>query len=240
MQSQRTDLLAGKVALVTGASRGIGRAIALAFARNGAEVAVTARDTSRLEPVTSDLHSLRAGAHAISADFEDPEATEHVIEETLSAFGRIDILVNNAALIHPPLDLIDFDPDEVTRRRDALDANAIQSTLEWISDAELTALMERLPLAQQQVLLLRYLVDLTTADIAEVLGRKAESVRQLEHRARAQAAVEVAVDVGLRDSLEDAACDSHGGAVGGRRAGAGRVSARRPSSTSWGMASDTK
>ena len=96
--------LAGKAALVTGASRGIGLAIAELFARAGADVCVTARDQDGLDRAVASLDAAcrRAGAdsgraigHAGSVD--DTEATRECVERVVDAFGGVDILVNNAA-----------------------------------------------------------------------------------------------------------------------------------------------
>lgn len=90
--------LAGKVALVTGASRGIGRAIALALARQGADVAVCARTESALQEVAGEVTSLGRRAFAAVADLADRSSADRVVAETVDALGRLDILVNNAGI----------------------------------------------------------------------------------------------------------------------------------------------
>ncbi len=102
--------LADKVALVTGASQGIGRAVALAFGRGGAKVVVTARTTGALEALAAQIRDMGVEALAVTADLSLETDIQRLNDEALSHFGRIDLLVNNAALIHPPLDLVDFDP----------------------------------------------------------------------------------------------------------------------------------
>jgi NAD(P)-dependent dehydrogenase (short-subunit alcohol dehydrogenase family) len=102
--------LGDKVALVTGASQGIGRAIALAFGREGAKVVVTARTTGALEALVTQISDMGVEALAVTADLSLETDIQRLSDEALSHFGRIDLLVNNAALIHPPLELVDFDP----------------------------------------------------------------------------------------------------------------------------------
>ena len=112
MTTSLEGVLAGKVALVSGSSRGMGKAIAVAFARNGASVAVTARTASALDDVVAEIRNLGADAIAVPADLEDTEGLPRIVEAVISNFGRLDILVNNAGLIKPFKDLVDFTPDE--------------------------------------------------------------------------------------------------------------------------------
>src|SRR3974390_194018 len=94
-----TRELSGRVAIVTGAGRNIGRAIALSLADAGAAVVVNARaNRSEAEHVASEIE--RAGGKAIAyiADVTDPEAVEKMAAAASERFGRIDILVNNAAV----------------------------------------------------------------------------------------------------------------------------------------------
>jgi 3-oxoacyl-[acyl-carrier protein] reductase len=84
--------LEGKAVIVTGASRGIGRAIAQTLALEGARVALVARSTDALEASTREL----PGSVAIAADLREPDAAEQVIAATLERYGRLDALVNNA------------------------------------------------------------------------------------------------------------------------------------------------
>ena len=99
----------GKVVLVTGASRGIGRAIAIAFAAQEASVVVHYRKAK--DSAKSTLEAMRAGNHkAVAADVGDPEQARILVDETVRSLGRIDVLVNNAGIFehHPPHDT-DFD-----------------------------------------------------------------------------------------------------------------------------------
>jgi len=88
--------LGGRVALVTGGSQGIGRAIALTLAAEGADVSICARRTEPLESVASEVRELGREVVAISADVATADGAKAVIDATQEQFGRVDILVNNA------------------------------------------------------------------------------------------------------------------------------------------------
>ena len=89
--------LAGKVALVTGASRGIGEAIAHAYARNGAQVVLASRKQADLDTVAQAITEAGGQATAIAAHTGDSEAVDALIQQTLDTYGGLDIVVNNAA-----------------------------------------------------------------------------------------------------------------------------------------------
>ncbi|SFA41921.1 3-oxoacyl-[acyl-carrier-protein] reductase [Parageobacillus thermantarcticus] len=92
-------MLQGKVALVTGASRGIGRAIALELARQGAKVAVNyAGSEAKANEVVEEIKNMGGEAFAIQADVSDAKAVEQMVKAVLERFERIDILVNNAGI----------------------------------------------------------------------------------------------------------------------------------------------
>lgn len=99
--------LAGKVALVTGASRGIGKAIALGFAKAGADVIVNSRSLPELEKVAEEVRALDHRSLAVPASIATKSDVERLVETSLREFGTIDILVNNAAMniLAPLLDL---------------------------------------------------------------------------------------------------------------------------------------
>jgi NAD(P)-dependent dehydrogenase (short-subunit alcohol dehydrogenase family) len=89
--------LRGAVVLITGASRGLGREFALAFAEEGARVAICARDAVKLEDVAAAARARGAECLTIEADLLEGPACQRVIDETAAHFGRLDVLVNNAS-----------------------------------------------------------------------------------------------------------------------------------------------
>jgi NAD(P)-dependent dehydrogenase (short-subunit alcohol dehydrogenase family) len=94
-----TDEMRGKVALVTGASSGIGRAAALKFGAEGARVAVVARRAARLAEVVAAVEADGGQALAIAADVTDERDIERIVRETVEHWGGIDVLVNAAGII---------------------------------------------------------------------------------------------------------------------------------------------
>ena len=105
--------LQGKVALITGASKGLGQAIALAFAREGAALALCARGELALHTVATECRLLGAEVLAVPADVANPADRERLVSLTLARFGGVDVLVNNASTLGPtPLPLLtDTDPE---------------------------------------------------------------------------------------------------------------------------------
>ncbi|MFZ2471527.1 MAG: 3-oxoacyl-ACP reductase family protein [Methanothrix sp.] len=104
--------LSGLVAMVTGSSRGIGRAIALAFARSGANLAVAYnQNADRAEVVSAEIRSLGGNAIVLQLDVSARASIRRAIEDTVDAFGHIDILVNNAGILQqkPFLEITDED-----------------------------------------------------------------------------------------------------------------------------------
>ncbi|MGQ0430873.1 MAG: SDR family NAD(P)-dependent oxidoreductase [Microthrixaceae bacterium] len=106
------DLALGdRVAIVTGASQGIGRAIALALATEGADLVLAARRRPGLDAVAAEVEALGRRAHVVQADVASPDGASVIVDAVVDAFGRVDILVNNAGKGHPKamLELTDDD-----------------------------------------------------------------------------------------------------------------------------------
>src|ERR1700751_5060382 len=108
--------LEGRVALVTGASRGIGRPIALALAEAGADVAVNyRRDAGAADETVKEIQALGRKAKAYSASVENWDEDQAMVAEVLADFGKIDILVNNAGIASRGQSVADTDPAEMER-----------------------------------------------------------------------------------------------------------------------------
>src|SRR5438045_3830909 len=90
--------LADRVALITGSGRGIGRAIALGYAKEGARIAAVARTTAELQSLQEEIRDLGRSVLTIVADLADPATPARVFAEVESSFGGVDILVNNAGV----------------------------------------------------------------------------------------------------------------------------------------------
>jgi NAD(P)-dependent dehydrogenase (short-subunit alcohol dehydrogenase family) len=91
--------LSGKTAIVTGAGRGIGRACALALAREGADVAVSARTQSEIDAVAREIEGIGRRALAVAGDVSCEEDVARLADAVLGAWGRVDVLVNNAGAV---------------------------------------------------------------------------------------------------------------------------------------------
>ena len=105
--------LQGAAVVVTGASRGIGAALALAFADEGAKVGICARDRGRLDAVAEQIRSRGAECLALAGDLTDADFCRDVVDRTAAAFGRLDVLVNNASA------QVDNSPDTLEAATDA-------------------------------------------------------------------------------------------------------------------------
>src|SRR5215472_10793675 len=91
--------LSGKVALITGGGTGIGRAIALAFAREGASVAIAGRRLEKLKEVTSEIAKSGGQAIALECDVTRAQDAERAVSSTSAKFGKLNVLVNNAGTL---------------------------------------------------------------------------------------------------------------------------------------------
>jgi NAD(P)-dependent dehydrogenase (short-subunit alcohol dehydrogenase family) len=103
--------LSGKLALVTGASKGLGKAMALALAKSGATIALVSRDAEKLKSVASEIASLDGSAAAFVADVTDEEQVLRLEREVSQQLGRVQILINNAGL-NIRKHLVDFTLEE--------------------------------------------------------------------------------------------------------------------------------
>ena len=93
--------LKDRVALITGAGRGIGRAIALAYAKEGASLALAARTLSELEETAREAEALGALTHVVQVDVTNEEEVAEMVRQTVERFSTIDVLVNNAGAVGP-------------------------------------------------------------------------------------------------------------------------------------------
>ena len=110
--------LAGKVALVTGASAGIGQATARALAREGASLVLTARREDRLQALVAEIEGLGARAIYVAGDAREEQTARQCADEAVKAFGRIDILINNAGVGNYK-NLVDTSAEEYDEMMDA-------------------------------------------------------------------------------------------------------------------------
>ena len=112
-------MLEGKVALVTGASQGLGRALALAYAGEGASLVLNSRSEGSIRPVAEEAGSLGTEVLAVTADVAKGEDVEKMVRAAVERFGRVDVLVNNAGLLGPRVAIEDYPEDEWRRVIDA-------------------------------------------------------------------------------------------------------------------------
>ena len=103
--------LDGQVAIITGGSKGIGKAIADSYSAEGCSVVLAARTQSDVEEAASQIRDSGGQALAVVADVASESDVDRMVASTLSEFGRVDILVNNAAAIHGPIPAVDLDID---------------------------------------------------------------------------------------------------------------------------------
>ena len=107
-----TKLLHGKVAVISGAGRGIGRAIALGFAKAGADIAICARSSDALEEVKEQVQKIGQTCFTSALDIADPEAVAHFCDDVIAHYGTVNILVNNAGAYQDRGAFIASEPEE--------------------------------------------------------------------------------------------------------------------------------
>src|SRR3712207_489085 len=91
-------MLEGKVAMITGASQGLGRALALAYAKEGAQIVINSRQRESIGPVAEEAESMGAEVLALAADVARSADVERLVGTATQRFGRVDVLVNNAGV----------------------------------------------------------------------------------------------------------------------------------------------
>jgi NAD(P)-dependent dehydrogenase (short-subunit alcohol dehydrogenase family) len=111
-EKEREMLLKEQRAIVTGGGRGIGRGIALRFAREGAAVLVAARTAAEIAAVAEEIHAAGGRAASVAADVALPAECERVYRAAIEQFGRVDILVNNAGVLGPVSAVEEITPEE--------------------------------------------------------------------------------------------------------------------------------
>lgn len=111
-----SDKLAGKVAIITGGDSGIGRSIAIAYAKEGADVVIVFRDEDTDAKMTQALvEAEHRRCLLLSGDVGQVDFCNRVVEQTIKAFGRLDVLINNAAEQHPQESITDITPQQLQR-----------------------------------------------------------------------------------------------------------------------------
>ncbi len=105
-------MLEGKVAMVTGASQGLGRALALAYAKEGARIVINSRQEESIRPVAEEAESRGAEVLALAADVSRSADVERLVGAAARRFGRVDVLVNNAGVLGPRVAIVDYPEDE--------------------------------------------------------------------------------------------------------------------------------
>ncbi len=113
--AEKRGTLAGKVALVTGGGRGIGAAVALAYAREGADLVLASRTDAELVETANAARRLGVTVHAVSADVAEIADVDRLVRSALKTFGHVDVLVNNAGVSHREVPTWELGPEEWDR-----------------------------------------------------------------------------------------------------------------------------
>src|SRR5262249_19776688 len=108
MASKGQQKLSGKIALVTGGSRGIGKAVAAAYAREGAGVFICARSDADLNQAVADIRSTGGEAHGFICDVSKPAWAKGVVQGTVEPFGKLDVLLKNASFLGPRVPITQY------------------------------------------------------------------------------------------------------------------------------------
>ncbi|HZI04290.1 MAG TPA: SDR family NAD(P)-dependent oxidoreductase, partial [Archangium sp.] len=130
--------LKGKAALVTGSSRGIGRAIAMGLAREGARVCLSARGAEALEATAAQLRASGAEVITFTGDVATPEGAAAAVDAAIQAFGTLDILINNVGGSHGAGA---FDSATLAQWKDVLDRNLMAAV--WCSQRAVDVMRAR-------------------------------------------------------------------------------------------------
>jgi NAD(P)-dependent dehydrogenase (short-subunit alcohol dehydrogenase family) len=101
--------LEGKIAVITGGGRGLGKGIALTFAAEGSDVVIAARTETALKETAAEIEAMGRKCLAVVTDQSVPEQVRSMVDRTLERFGRVDVLVNNAGIGGPTLSVADMD-----------------------------------------------------------------------------------------------------------------------------------
>lgn len=101
--------LEGKIAVITGGGRGLGKSIALTFAAEGSDVVIAARTETALKETAAEIEAMGRKCLAVVTDQVVPEQVRSMVDRTLERFGRVDVLVNNAGISGPALSVADMD-----------------------------------------------------------------------------------------------------------------------------------
>src|SRR5215212_556560 len=112
-------MLEGKVALITGASQGLGRALALAFAREGTSIVINSRSEESIRPVAREAEALGAEVVALAADVSRNTDAERLVDTAVERFGRVNMLINNAGVLGPRVTIEEYPENEWRRVIDA-------------------------------------------------------------------------------------------------------------------------
>ncbi len=108
MANEGGKRLSGKVALITGGSRGIGRAMAEAYAREGAHVFICGRNAADVDNAVREIRANRGVIHGAAGDVGNLEDARRIVRAAVEQYGRIDVLVNNASLLGPLVPIADY------------------------------------------------------------------------------------------------------------------------------------